>query len=241
MMLDSKKIKVFIDFDGTITKVDVGAEIFLKFGEHDVVYDIVRRIDRGEMNGKEGCKELFKVLPYVPKEKLDLLIDSIEIDESFYGFVEFMRGHELEFWVLSDGFDYYIERIFKRENLEYIRYFSNTLYFEDNVIKTHYKYGDEECKECANCKRNHILLNSADEDYTIYIGNGSSDRCPAQFCDYIFAKDTLLKYCEKERISFSPFNTFSDVVCKMEKILAKKRLRKRHQAELKRRGVYMQG
>jgi 2-hydroxy-3-keto-5-methylthiopentenyl-1-phosphate phosphatase len=60
------------------------------------------------------------------------------------------------------------------------------------------------------------------------------------YCDFVFAKDNLLKYCEKERIPFFPFKNFKDVQHIMMKLLSKKRLKKRHQAELKRREAYVQ-
>jgi 2-hydroxy-3-keto-5-methylthiopentenyl-1-phosphate phosphatase len=91
----------------------------------------------------------------------------------------------------------------------------------------------------ANCKRKHILENSGEEDFTIYIGDGFSDRDPIQYVDFIFAKDNLLKYCEKERITYFPFNDFDDVISRLNELSSKKRLKKRYQAELKRREAFM--
>jgi 2-hydroxy-3-keto-5-methylthiopentenyl-1-phosphate phosphatase len=39
--MTEKVFKIFIDFDGTITKLDVGEAIFTKFGEPDAVTDIM--------------------------------------------------------------------------------------------------------------------------------------------------------------------------------------------------------
>jgi len=111
---------------------------------------------------------------------------------------------------------------------------------EKNLIPK-FPFTDEECKICANCKRNHILNNSSEDDYTIYVGDGYSDTCPAQFVDFIFAKNSLLKFCEKERISYFPFSNFYDVTKRIDEMRNKKRLRKRHQAFLKRKEVYQQG
>jgi 2-hydroxy-3-keto-5-methylthiopentenyl-1-phosphate phosphatase len=242
MLTGKDKIKVFIDFDGTITTKDVGASIFLNFGDMELIEPVVKRIDSGEISGSEGWKELFKLLPNVPQNDLDEFINSIEIDSSFHEFVEFLKSHGIKYYVLSDGFDYYIEKIFIRENIADVKYFSNRLFYNMmGEMETEYPYRDEECKDCANCKRNHLLMHSADEEFTIYIGNGSSDRCPAQYCDFIFAKESLLKFCEKERISFAPFESFSDIQKKMSTIVSKKRLKKRNQAELKRRSIYLQG
>jgi 2-hydroxy-3-keto-5-methylthiopentenyl-1-phosphate phosphatase len=102
-----------------------------------------------------------------------------------------------------------------------------------------FPYLDASCPSSANCKRNHIITHSSDEDYTVFIGDGNSDKFVAEYCDFIFAKDDLLKYCERERITYFPFNNFHDVVVRMEQLASKKRLKKRHQAELKRRAVYI--
>ena len=84
----------------------------------------------------------------------------------------------------------------------------------------------------------HIIDNSSDDDYTIYIGDGNSDKEAAQYCDLIFAKDGLLKFCEANRISFFPYKDFNDVTETINKLLTKKRLRKSHQAMLKRKLAY---
>jgi len=240
--LSQRTFKLFVDFDGTITKVDVGESIFLKFGDMAKVAAIIKRIDSGELPGFLGWKELFDTLTVIDRKELDALIESIEIDRSFNNLIEFSKKYDIDLFILSDGFDYYIDKILKRENMNGLKYYSNKLSFSDvGLLVPYFPHRDEECKDCANCKRNHIIENSGDDEFTIYIGNGSSDVCPAQYCDFIFAKDTLLKYCEKERISFSPYKTFDDVIVKLETIVTKKRLKKRHQAELKRRAVYMQG
>lgn len=237
-----RKFKLFVDFDGTITKVDVGESIFLKFGDMDKVSGIIKRIDSGELPGFLGWKELFDTLSVIDENELNRLIDSILIDQSFNNLIDFSKKYDIDLFILSDGFDYYINKILNRENMNGLKYYSNNLSFsEEGLLVPYFPFRDEECKDCANCKRNHIIENSGDDEFTIYVGNGSSDVCPAQYCDFIFAKDTLLKYCEKERVSFSPYKTFDDVIVKLEAIVTKKRLKKRHQAELKRRTVYMQG
>ena len=111
----------------------------------------------------------------------------------------------------------------------------------DNKIIPEFPYGDEECKYCGNCKRNHILSNSGDDDYIIYIGDGYSDKCPIQYCDFIFAKNSLLKYCEVNRITFFPFKNFIDVKIKLEELYKRKRLKKKFQATVKRNEIFLQG
>ena len=69
--------------------------------------------------------------------------------------------------------------------------------------------------------------------------DNAADGNAIEFCDFIFAKDDLLRYCEMERTTFFPFNDFSDVMKKMNELKSKKRLKKRNRAQLNRQKAYM--
>jgi 2-hydroxy-3-keto-5-methylthiopentenyl-1-phosphate phosphatase len=127
-----------------------------------------------------------------------------------------------------------------RISLNQLKIYCNELKINsEGFLIPSFPYFDKGCSALANCKRNHILENSGEEDFTIYIGDGFSDRDPIQYVDFIFAKDNLLKYCEKERITYFPFNDFDDVISRLNELSSKKRLKKRYQAELKRREAFM--
>ena len=239
--VDSQRVfKAFVDFDGTITKKDVGDAIFLNFCDEKIVSDIVDKLLSDKISAHQCWVSLCEIAKIPGKKELDDFIDAIEVDSTFREFVKFCNDNKIEFYVLSDGFDYYINRIFERENLEHIKFYSNRLEItEDNHLIPYFPYLDANCETSANCKRNHIINHSGDDEYTVFIGDGNSDKYTAQFCDFIFAKADLLKFCEKERITYFPFNDFQDVVNKMENLINKKRLKKRHQAQLKRREVYI--
>ena len=83
------------------------------------------------------------------------------------------------------------------------------------------------------------MNHSSDDDFTVIIGDGNSDKDTVEYCDFIFAKDDLLKYCERERITFFPFKNFVDVTKKLTELNEMKRLKKRHRAVLKRRQAYL--
>ena len=239
---EDRVYKVFVDFDGTITQTDVGEHMFLKFGDPDKANDIIRRWINKEITSTESWILLCKTVKGFKQEEFDDFLSGIKIDPGFIVFENYCRDNQIDIFVLSDGLDYYIDKVLAQNELSHLKVYSNKLEFDaDNNLVPSFPYTDEECDQCANCKRNHILNNSSDEDYTIYIGDGYSDTCPAQYTDYIFAKNSLLKYCEKERISYYPFNDFTDVLERFEEMRSKRRLRKRHQAELKRKEVYQRG
>lgn len=239
---EEKIFKVFVDFDGTITKTDVGEAMFLKFGNPEKANKIARLWIDKKITSIQSWQMLCETVKDLGIQKFNEFIDSIEIDESFRNFVDFCDSNEIAIYVLSDGLDYYINRILRREGLDQLTTYTNELNFgENNELIPSFNYTDEECKNCANCKRNHIINNSSDNDYTIYIGDGWSDTCPAQYCDFIFAKNSLLKFCEANRISYFPYKNFDEIILRIKELNNKRRLKKRHQAELKRREVYLQG
>jgi 2,3-diketo-5-methylthio-1-phosphopentane phosphatase len=235
----NKVFKVFTDFDGTITKTDVGDAVFRRFGDPAKVEMIIVDLLSGKISAKKSWIELCNAVPSINPVELDEYIESIEIDSTFSDFVDFCSKKNIEHYILSDGFDYYIDKILKRENLDYLKYYSNHLVIENNCLIPSFPYLDNNCGRSANCKRNHIINHSGDDEFTIFIGDGNSDKDTIHFCDFIFAKDDLMKYCEKERITYFPFNDFNDVSARIEKLMSKKRLKKRYQSELKRKQVYM--
>jgi 2,3-diketo-5-methylthio-1-phosphopentane phosphatase len=232
-------IKVFVDFDGTITLEDVGEAIFRKFGSAEITNKIVDDLLSDKISSRQCWDELCNSIDEINKIELNKFISSLDIDPTFISFVKFCKDNEIELVVLSDGFDYYIDRLFDKAGLAGIKYYSNKLFLDlKGKLSAEYPHYDADSPTSANCKKNHIINHSSDDDYTIYIGDGNSDKEAAQFCDFIFAKNGLLKFCSKERISFYPFKDFDDVKNKLKELIAKKNLRKRHQALLKRKAAY---
>jgi 2-hydroxy-3-keto-5-methylthiopentenyl-1-phosphate phosphatase len=235
------EFKIFVDFDGTITKKDVGEEVFRHFGPAEDVNRIIKDLLEDKISARQTWISLCNSVKEIDKSALENFIDQIEIDSSFPAFEKYCRENEFQLYVLSDGFDFYINRIFERNNISHLKYFANHLSIVENKLIPSFPYLDENCLSSANCKRNHIIEYSSDDDYTVFIGDGNSDKLTAQYCDFIFAKRDLLKFCEIERISYFPFNDFNDIVNRLETLKTRKRLKKRYQAVLKRREVYLQG
>jgi len=235
-----RTLKVFVDFDGTITLEDVGEAIFKKFGETEKVKRIIGDLLSDKISSRQCWDELCDSVDNINKAELDEFIDLLDVDPTFIPFVKFCSENKIDMVVLSDGFDYYIDRLFNKAGLSGLKYYSNKLFVDDKgILKAEYPYFDVDSPTSANCKKNHIINHSSDDEYTVYIGDGNSDKEAAQFCDFIFAKDGLAKFCSMERISFYLFRDFNEVQNKLTELMLKKNLRKRHQAQLKRKSAYM--
>ncbi len=242
-------LKIFIDFDGTITACDVGDAMFEHFGGR-VCAGIIDEYHQERISAAECFRRESAACGDVPTAALDAFLDKQEIDPTFPAFVRYCRqaGHEIT--VLSDGMDYYIGRILSHYGLSGVRFFSNHLNFlasgNDSMVRfvPEFPYQDEVCDRCACCKRNHILSASADDDIIVYIGEGYSDRCPAGYADVVFAKDDLLRYCQRENISYFEYRSFADVQERFTRALTqpgKRFFRKGKQAERARRDAFLGG
>ncbi len=245
-------MNVFIDFDGTISLQDVGDAMFERFGGVRSV-DAIREYREGKISAVECFRRECNACGEVDKNALDVFLDAQEIDSTFKTFIGFCREHSLNPYIVSDGMDYYINRMLKNNGIENVPLFSNRLELDPvhgtSLVRLQpsFPFTDEVCDRCANCKRNHMLTVSAEDDILVYIGEGYSDRCPARFADIIFAKDELLQYCNQENISYYEYKTFTNVQDRLKSLIEKKSSQKRphnhkrRQAELARREIYSGG
>lgn len=237
--MNRPEIKIFCDFDGTIAKNDIGNLFYCEFGEPNICDDLVSKWKRREITSIECLSGECSTIRNLTYEKAFSFIDGQEIDESFLDFAKFCQENNLELIILSDGLSIYIERILKKYNLN-LRFYSNSIkIIENGTAEMIFAYTDSTCQVCANCKRNHIIMNSSDDDITIYIGDGNSDICPIEYVDYIYAKEDLLLYCERNRIPYTSFRNFNEIKESLKKLISKKRIKKRNTAVLKRRELYL--
>ncbi len=242
-------INVFVDFDGTITQGDVGDLFFERFGGK-VATQAVQDYRSGLINAVECFTREANACVISTKADVDEFIDQQKIDQTFIDFIAFCNQHkdgerQVNYFIVSDGIDYYIQRILGNNGLQKVPYFSNRITFNEKAdgidLQIEFPYTDEECDRCASCKRNHILTLSGDDHIIVYIGEGYSDFCPVKFADIVFAKDELQTHCQKENISYNLYKNFEDIIEKLEGILNKKRIRKRQQAEFNRKEILLAG
>lgn len=201
---------------------------------------IVNDLLSGEISSRECWEKLCSKTKGIRKDELDSFIFSQETEPTFHRFVEYCSVNNHGLFILSDGFDYYIEKILSREKLNHLKVFSNKMELnEEGKLIPSFPFYSDDFRTSSNCKRNKIIENSGDDEYTVFIGDGSSDKEAINYVDFIFAKDDLLKHCEINRITFFPFKNFDDVILRLDELASRKRLKKRFQALLKRREAYL--
>jgi 2-hydroxy-3-keto-5-methylthiopentenyl-1-phosphate phosphatase len=240
MSRSEPRIRIYCDFDGTITKEDVGDRFFEVFaGQEMWEYNACYR------DGKISAEELYRKncsrITDISNQKIDEFCAQFKVIPSFPVFVDWARENDFPLLILSDGLDVYIERLLAKADLDVPFRANSFVVYDDGRCTIDFPYSYHDCHCTANCKRNHLLLNSGDDDYIVYIGDGVSDFCPAKHADLVFAKDDLEIHCQENNISYRRFFDFSDITTVIEQLSKKKRLRKPKRAELLRKSVWMSG
>lgn len=232
-----KNISVFIDFDGTITKKDIGDRLFIEYGEFEPWHT---RLVNKEIEIKEYWHELSKRLDKnLTPEMIAEYALKFEVDAYFKQFVGYCQEKNYKVSIVSDGFDVYVLPIVRNLGLTNLPIFINKLNFEANTFVPEFPGASESCDcLCASCKRNSILSNTSSDDIFVFIGDGYSDYCAAEHSDIVFAKRQLAAYCNEKRIPHYPWSNFFDVLRLMKDIEKKKRFKTRHQAFLKRKKAF---
>ena len=212
-----KNLQFFCDFDGTITKEDT-LNKFLRIYAFDLWLEVEQKWLDGKIGSKQCIEEQMQLFPPMNQKTIDEFGDSIEIDETFPDFLKYLESENIDFTIVSDGFDFFIERILNKNNIKNVRVFSNKLEFENGKFKTYFPYSYDACKRKSGvCKCNVLNLNRIVTKPVMYAGDGMSDFCVSDKVDVLFAKGSLLEYCKNTKINrgngfdLVGFKTFEEI------------------------------
>ncbi len=201
---------VFFDFDNTITHFDVLDDIVKHFSVNRDWIAYEKAWHRKEISSKE-CLEGQLASLRVTKKGLLRYISKIKIDPHFSKLVIMIRREGLRPVILSDSFNFIIDAILKNNGIKGVRVFANSLRFHKNRITPVFPYRNNRCFRCAHCKKKRLLKKNIEDKILIYIGDGHSDICPAEYCDLVFAKGHLLEHCRKTKKLCVAFKKLDDI------------------------------
>jgi 2-hydroxy-3-keto-5-methylthiopentenyl-1-phosphate phosphatase len=204
-------ITFFVDFDGTITKQDTCNSITKEFarGNWEALNDMWK--DR-KLSTEECARQTFKMFDADKESLKTFLYDNIQLDDYFIPFLNRCRKNGHNLYVLSDGYDFNINTVFQKYDIKDVPFFSNLLIIKGKSFDIDCPNSSLYCKWCGVCKTEILQKLKPKSGISVYIGDGYSDRCPAEKCDIIFAKNHLLDYCEKNHIHARPFKDFQDII-----------------------------
>lgn len=203
-------IRIFSDFDGTISAKDVGASLFNHFSS---------KKNRGTvqlwLEQKISSREcLWRECSYIDASRQELLAASerIEMRKGFPEFVSFLKTRLTPLHILSDGLDFYIQAFLARYGLHDLDVHANCGHFVNGSIYPSFPYFARGCGFCGCCKGERISSLSHAGELTIFIGDGFSDRCALEVADIVFARGDLETLCRETSVACLPFSDFFDVI-----------------------------
>ncbi len=203
---------IFCDFDGTVARRDVGYSLFHHFssGRND---ELIPDWKAGRLSTRD-CLLREAAMVHTTKEEIYCFLDQFELDKGFPSFVNLCQANNIDLLIVSEGLDFYIKYLLRRNNLGHLHVIANTGRVENDRLIIEFPYRNRTCRKCGSCKGERIreYRNSHPEEIrSIFVGDGDSDACAADEADVIFAKKDLEKYCTVHDIGFYRYNDFYDV------------------------------
>jgi 2-hydroxy-3-keto-5-methylthiopentenyl-1-phosphate phosphatase len=206
---------IFSDFDGTITQQDVLGQMLTHFA-HPAWREAEQEWSRG-LIGSAECLMREMVYLDASESELHALIDTMPLDPGFERFLRWLEPRGWPFYVVSDGFDFAIRRVFERVDgngwfRDGANIFANALRIEGRKALISFPNASLCCTHgCATCKVEVMRRLRRGRSPAILIGDGLSDRHALKEADIVFAKYKLLDHCREHGIACQPFETFDDV------------------------------
>ncbi len=207
------RIAIISDFDGTIAERDIGHHFLGGYISDSAGREkLLESWKLGLISSRECLEQEIRMLD-AGKAELDRFIEGEKLDPFIKDFVDFCNRRKFEFLIVSDGLDYYIDRMLMKHGLGYLEFRANQLLFDgDRITAVEFPWYDlRSCEMCGNCKRAHVEELAGKGFQTVYIGNGYSDRCPIEYADIVFAKGELLDHCRRINVDCIGFDNFRDV------------------------------
>jgi 2-hydroxy-3-keto-5-methylthiopentenyl-1-phosphate phosphatase len=213
-------LAVFCDFDGTFSVQDVGATLAMRHAA-ELRPALWARYERGECTAWEYNMEILDGLA-LPFATLEEFLQSVDLDPGAALLLDWCAARGVPFRVLSDGFDYNLNRLQQIHGVRFA-YDANQLRYDAGVWRIRPGYPDPSCGcGTGTCKRGRIEAFRARHPQAtlVHAGNGRvSDLCGALAADVAFAKGSLADELASRGEAFEPFETLRDVIPVLERLL----------------------
>ena len=205
-----KKYTAFFDFDNTITPFDVLDDILERFSKNSEWVDLEEKWEDGLIGSRECLEGQIKGIR-IDKRTLDNYLSGIKVDDYFKKIKALFAARGIELVILSDNFDYILNRILTKNGLDNLKIYSNKLKFTKEGLRPVFPFVNKDCLKCAHCKKSSLTSNINNGELKVYVGDGLSDVCSSKCADLVFAKEALLEHYRDNKLSCIPYKSLKDV------------------------------
>lgn len=204
-------LRVFCDFDGTITNRDSIVFLTERFGGGEAFREeTLLKIVSGEWSVFEAIEREMATVSVSWEEALSVLRAEIQVDPHFGGFVDWCRDEGIPIAVLSSGMGPVVEAFVGKYD---VPIFAHAVKIESSGWR--YRRRPENDKAA-------LLGALCEQDEVVYIGDGTSDVSVIPLVDHLMAKEGrfLAEHCRASGVKFVPFRDFSEIRNEVRKIWA---------------------
>jgi 2-hydroxy-3-keto-5-methylthiopentenyl-1-phosphate phosphatase len=214
------RLRIFCDFDGTITTTDNIISLMKRFAppEWNALKDA---IISQQISIKEGVGAMFSLLPSSLRDELvHYLLDTHQLRQGFKEFIDWTQQQEIKLKIVSGGIDFFVEPILDGI-ISAKEVYCNSADFSGDTIRITWPHAcDEHCNnECGCCKTSIIRHEAEPRDFLVMIGDSITDLEGAKMADLVFACDDFLAdKCKELGLNYRYFETFHEVIAGLEEI-----------------------
>jgi 2-hydroxy-3-keto-5-methylthiopentenyl-1-phosphate phosphatase len=195
-----------LDFDGTITEVDLLDEMARTFGDPAVYLDVEEGLHGGTITLQECITREFRPVTVPIDEMVAWVHENIAIRPGLPELVADVEGRDYGVRVLSSGFEEIIAPVLERIGVGHVEILANRLDPRPDGWRVIWR-DESVCPVCGEaCKRAGLPTGEV-----VYVGDGISDRCAALRAERIFATRGLAQYLDSWGVSYERFVDFHDV------------------------------
>lgn len=201
---------IVTDFDGTAAERDVQQEILDALADREAWRAINQQWADGTMTTAQRARMQWELIK-ASEDDVRSVLETLRLDPGFVIFARLCEERGYPLYVVSDGFDFYIDPLMERAGLAHLPVVANSLRYVDGVPELSFLLQRSPDQYYGNDKTYVIEQVRAPGSTLVFIGDGDSDRAAAHEADLLFAKDRLAEYCRAAHIAFIPFTTFDDI------------------------------
>jgi 2-hydroxy-3-keto-5-methylthiopentenyl-1-phosphate phosphatase len=200
---------VVVDFDGTVTEVDLLDAIARSFGDPAVYEAVEGALGGRRMPLRDVITREFEPVRAPLEDVVQWVLDNVRVRPGFRELVALADERGWRIVIVSSGFHELIEPVLEREGVD-IELHANRVHARPEGWRVLWRYGDS-CSACSeSCKRS-VVEALADGREIVYVGDGYSDRCAAERADLVFARRSLARYLGERGVPYEPFDDFFEV------------------------------
>ena len=204
------RIHILTDFDGTITNHDTLERLLDRFGTPEWIA-IEKRLEQGLLTVDDAFQQQMTLLDVSLDEALETLDKTIQVDTTIGECAQEVIAAGGKFTIISAGFHEIIAHMLDGKIPEEVNIYANRIQINDNHWTVIPSPSPKLKGLCTHCKRYWVEQAKQQGDYIIYVGDGFTDRCPAEAADRVYARKSLWEYRIQQGLPTSPFRDFRSI------------------------------